>query len=88
MFATFNRFEIEMTKNEAHIGYHSGDCESGIKYLLTLSKIKRQLKKISDNDLIAELKEYSVWSDEELSVRKDNELRIIWLAAGNIIDSY
>jgi len=86
MWATFNHFEIEMTKEQANIGYHQGQCDDDVEYLLTIPKIKRQLAKISDADLIAELSDYGAWNNKELSNRKDNELRIIWLAAGNIVD--
>lgn len=86
MIAYFNRFTIEMTKNEAHTGSHQGQCYDDVKYLLTLPKIKKQLSKISDDDLVSELKEYGAWDNEELKNRNDNEERIIWISAGNIVE--
>jgi hypothetical protein len=86
MWASYEKFEIEMTKNEAHIGYHSGDCEAGVRHLLSLPKIKRQLRKINDDDLRTALRGYGAWSEEELNNRADNEMRIIWDAACKIID--
>lgn len=86
MWATFNRFEIEMTKDQAHTASHPGLCDSDVAELLRLPKIRRQLAKISDDDLRAELKEYGAWDAEELRDRTANEARIVWIAAGNIID--
>lgn len=86
MWATFNRFEIEMTKRQAESASHPGPCDNDVEILLQDRKIKRQLAKIPDKKLAEELKEYGAWSDEELENRKENEARIIWLAAGNIIE--
>lgn len=86
MYAQFNRFEISMTKEQAHDASHQGSCDNDVAELLTYPKIKRQLKKISDSDLADELREYGAWDDEQLMDRKENEARIIWIAAGNIKD--
>jgi len=87
MYALFNRFEIEMTLAQAQSASQPGkDASDDVNALLQLPKIKRQLAKISDDDLAAELREYGAWDDEELQDRQANEQRIIWLAAGNIVD--
>lgn len=86
MFAYFNRFEIQMTLVQAQSASHSGDCLEDVKELLKLPTIKRQLNKISDVDLIAELSEYGAWDNEELQDRESNNERIVWLAAGNIVE--
>ena len=86
MFATFNRFEIQMTKQQALACSHPGPCDSDVNELLQDKKIARQLKKISDADLAAELGEYGAWDEEELKDREQNEARIIWLAAGDIVE--
>ena len=86
MKAYFNKFEIEMTKEQAYSVSHQGQCDNDVEILLQNPKIKRQLRKISDFDLAAELKEYGAWDTEELLNRRDNENRILWIAGGNIID--
>ncbi|MGE5433042.1 MAG: hypothetical protein ACM3QX_18335 [Syntrophomonadaceae bacterium] len=86
MRAEFMLFTIEMTRKQAEYTAHRGECLPQVQELLQDSKIKRQLKKISDDDLKEELDQYGAWSDEELSDRADNEERIIWLAAGHILD--
>jgi hypothetical protein len=86
MYASFNRFEIEMTKEQAHDASHSGSCDNDVAELLTNPKVKRQLKKIPDDLLAAELREFGAWDETELADRKENEARIIWIAAGNITE--
>jgi len=86
MFATFNRFEIKMTKAQAESASHSGDCDLDVKALLCNSLIKRQLAEISAESIAAELKEYGAWDETELKDIKQNEARIIWIAAGNIVE--
>lgn len=88
MYAPFERFEISMTLNEAHQASHPGDCEADVIDLLKTAKIKRQLRKISDADLRDELREYGAWQDEELQDREANEMRIVWIAAGNIVGEH
>jgi len=46
MYASFNRFEIEMTMIQAESASHSGDCQADVRELLKHPKIKRQLRKI------------------------------------------
>jgi hypothetical protein len=86
MIAQFNRFEIEMTKEQAHSVTHPGKCDVDVDILLQNPKIKRQLKKIPGEKLAAELKDYGAWDENELKDRKANEQRIIWIAGGIIID--
>ena len=87
MYTSFNRFYLEMTKDQARSAFHQGACDKDVLQLKKDPKIRRQLVKISDEDLAEELKEYGAWDAEELSNREDNELRIVWLAAGNIVES-
>lgn len=88
MYAQFNHFEIQMTLKQAQSASHSGQCDDDVKALLQLPKIKRQLVKIPDNDLQAELKEYGAWDSEELANRQDNENRIVWIAACDIAEEH
>ncbi len=84
MFAQFNRFEIQLTKEQAQIGYHQGQCDEDITYLLKNPKISRQFKKIDKDSIRAELKEYGAWDEKELEDDAQNQNRIVWLAAANI----
>jgi len=86
MFASFNRFEIQMTKNQAFSASHSGPCDNDVDILLSIPAIRRQLKTIPDDKLANELREYGAWDNEQLMDRKENEARIIWIAANNIAE--
>jgi hypothetical protein len=88
MYASFNRFEIELTRKQAAGASHSGACDDDVAALLTIPKVRRQLKKIPDEVLAAELQEYGAWDETELSSRADNEARIVWIAAGDILEAW
>jgi|SRR5581483_8061943 len=81
--AFFNRFTIEMTKEQAKDTYHTGRCDEDAKALLKNPAIRKQLDLINDDDLINELRDGG-YSPEELTDREINEMRIVWIAAGNI----
>lgn len=85
MYTYFNRFELNITKEQAKIGSHQGKCDDDIAYLLTLPQIARQFKKISPADIAAELKEYGAWDETELSDHEANKARILWIACGDIV---
>lgn len=85
MYASFNYFEIEMTKRQAESVSHPGPCDADVEILLQDRKIKRQLKKIPDDKLRTELKEMGI-DPENLQTRHDLEMYIVWIAGGNIMD--
>jgi len=84
MYASFNRFELQITRDQALTGSHQGSCDDDIKALLTLPAIKRQFKKIDPEKVKEELKEYGAWNDEELKDVDQNQARILWIACGDI----
>ena len=82
-YATFERFEIEMTGNAALDCSHSGDCAEDVEY--HAPNIKRP-ENCTPERLAAELKEYGAWDAEELADDAKNWHRIVWIAAGNIAE--
>ena len=86
MIAFFNRFEIAMTKKQAEACSHPGPCDADVEALVKTPAMTRQLLQIDYADIVAELREYGAWDDVELRDRPANELRIVWIAAGNIMD--
>ena len=84
MVAYFNRFSITMTLKLAASCSHRGECYDDVMAALELPVIRRQLAKIDNATLAAELKEYGAWNEAELSDRAQNDARIIWIAAGDI----
>jgi inorganic pyrophosphatase/exopolyphosphatase len=78
------RIELQMTKDQAEMMSHQGQCDADVEYGMTIPKIKRQLNKIDPELLKKELKEYGAWEDDELQDHQVNLSRILWLAAGDI----
>lgn len=81
------RIEIKLTKKQASIGSHSGQCDTDIKYLRQLPAIKRQLDKIDAELLRGELKEFGAWDENELQDHNANLDRILWIACGDILEA-
>jgi hypothetical protein len=86
MIAQFNRFEIKMTLEQARGASHQGRCDEDVEALLKLRHIQKQLQRISPTAIREELKEYGAWDEEELADHEANMQRIVWIAAGNIVD--
>jgi len=86
VFASFNRFEIEILKKDAESASHSGDCEEDVIELMEKPYIKIQLDKIDPVTLKTELKEYGAWDTKELSDHEENKKRILWIACGDIVE--
>lgn len=81
--ATFNRFEIVIPGDAVLACSASGDVSISVEHWAS----KIDLSSITDNDLSDQLSEYGAWSDDELSNRKENESRIVWIAACDIRES-
>lgn len=80
------RIEIQMTKAQAASASHQGQCDDDVMALSRVPKIARQLAKIDPETLRRELDEYGAWDDAELADHDQNLQRILWLAAGDIVD--
>ena len=80
MWATFERFELQLTMRQAKACAHVGRCDEDVAELLKVPSVRRQLAAISDEALAAELRECGAWDDEELKSRADNEARVLWEA--------
>lgn len=82
--ACFNRFELGLTRDDVDLCSHSGSCDNDVLMVSRRRYIVAQLDRIDKETLRAQLKEYGAWHEEELADHKENCLRIIWLAAGDI----
>ena len=83
MITQFNRFEIEMTRKQAESASHSGACDADVEILVRHPSIKLQLDNINPMAIAAELAEYTDW---DVTDAEANKRRIVWLAAGQIMD--
>lgn len=88
MIVYFERFQIEMTLEQAKSVSHQGECLPDVLELLKDKKYIRQFKKIDSESIAAELKEYGAWDEEELKDIEANLERITWIAGCNIIEDY
>lgn len=83
-FASFNRFELAMTLEEAQLGSHPGPCDDDVSFLVGTPIILAQLEEIDPSDIRDELREYGAWDEEELTDDEQNRHRIVWEAANRI----
>lgn len=88
MQALFERFTLNITKNQALDGSHQGECYQDVKDLLSVPAIRRQLDKIPADEIRNELKEYGAWDDTELGDDLENRIRILWIGCGNVKEEY
>ena len=88
MIAMFERFEIEMTLEQARSASHQGQCDEDVQNLLERVNISRQLRLIGPEKIRDELREYGAWDSVELLSVCDNHARIIWIAACNIREEF
>lgn len=86
MWVQFERFALNITKKQAQMGSHQGQCDKDVAYLCELPAIRRQLNKLDPAMLNAELKEYGAWDDEQRADHEENKRRIVWIACGNLLD--
>ncbi len=80
------RIELRITKVQAQIGSHQGQCDDDVLWLSQQPKIRRQLAKIDPALLAKELQEYGAWDEVELADHEQNLQRLLWLACGHIND--
>ena len=84
--AYFERFTLEIEKEDAELCSHPGPCDDDVAALLEMPYIQKQLDTIPAQKIREELAEYGAWDETELQNIKDNHSRIVWIAAGNIIE--
>ena len=80
------RIGINITKAQAGIGSHPGQCDADIKHLRAVPSIRRQLDKICPTELVNELSGYGAWDEHELTDHDQNLSRLLWIACGDIVD--
>lgn len=87
MYATFDRFELELTEKQAlSVSAGGQDATPAVELVLHDPKVTTQLDAIGIADIRDELYEYGTWDDDELTDDAANRERIVWIAGGNIRD--
>lgn len=82
------RIELQMTMEQARSASHQGQCDADVKALSQVPNIARQLAKIDPVVLAAELRAYGAWDTKELANHEQNLQRLLWIAAGDIVERY
>ena len=80
------KIELQMTLEQARSASHQGQCDNDARDLSKVPAIARQLAKIDPAILRDELREYGAWDENELADHDQNLQRLLWLAAGDIVD--
>lgn len=79
--------EIQMTLAQAQSASHQGQCDADVLALSNHRKIRPQLERIDHEALRNELREYGAWDEQELADHAQNLQRILWIAAGDIVEN-
>jgi len=83
---SYGLIDLNITKAQAHTGYHQGQCDSDIQVLRGVPAIKKQLDKLNPDTVVRVLKDYGAWDADDLSDHNDNLDRLLWIACGDIVD--
>lgn len=84
--AYFDRFSLDLTRDNAFYGCHPGDCSESIEALRTAKYIAAQLSALDHAAVRDELEYYGARDSDQLSDIDANMSRILWLACGQIYD--
>jgi hypothetical protein len=80
------RIELQISLDDARSASHQGACDEEVAVLANEPYIVEQLAKFSPELIRDELRGYGTWGDEELADDAQNIQRLIWIAAGDIIE--
>lgn len=81
------RIELQMSMAEAESCSHSGSCDADVEALSKVPHIATQLAEIEPGLLASELAKYGAWDETELADHDQNLQRLLWIAAGDIVDN-
>jgi hypothetical protein len=82
------RLNLEMTVAQARESSHPGPCDEDVFALSRQPEIQAQLEQMDPEILRDELLAYGAWKLTELQDHADNLQRILWLAAGDLVESH
>ena len=86
MWAYIEGIELQLTRKEAHIASHQGQCDEDVRYVSQLPKVARQLRKLTPAQVRDALKPFGAWDETDLADHNQNLQRLVWVAAGQIVD--
>lgn len=80
------RIELSISKAQAATASHQGQCDADVLWLSNIPGIRKQLNKLTPEQVSEVLREYGAWDDEERADHEQNLQRLVWLACGDIND--
>jgi hypothetical protein len=87
MFASFNRFELNLPLAIVVACSQPGqDASADVEYALRDANLLHQLDQLDMQDIREELAEYGAWDEEQLEDDEENLRRLVWLAACQLRD--
>lgn len=84
---SYGFIELTITKAQAHIGHHQGQCDRDIADLRRVPSIKKQLDRLDPDRVLEVLLDYGAWDKAELSDHDANLDRLLWIACGDIVEN-
>lgn len=78
--------ELRLTEEQARGASHQGQCDDDVLALSQDPGIASQVAQWPADALRAELREYGAWDATELQDHSQNIQRMLWLAAGAVLD--
>lgn len=79
--------ELDITKEQATQGFHSGACDLGSADLMQDPNLQAQLTSLDPQVIADVLKEEGAWDATELQDHAANLRRLLWIACGSIKES-
>jgi hypothetical protein len=80
--------ELTMTLTQARTASHPGMCDGDVRDLSRDPAIRKQLDKLDPFTLTSELREFGAWDSYDLANHEQNLQRILWIAAGDIVEQH
>ena len=80
------RLELQLTLAQARSASHQGQCDEDVRALSRQPDIAAQLAVFKPEDVRRYMAEYGAWDAAELADHERNLQRLLWCAAGDIVD--
>lgn len=80
------RVFLRMEEGQAHAAHHPGPCDDDVRTLSNDTDMGGQLDALDPVMCREVLREYGAWNETELQDHAQNLQRLLWLAAGDIVD--
>jgi len=81
------KLDLQLTLEDAESGHHQGECEDDVRALRRLPYVAEQLRAWDPEHVRDELRGYGAWEEDDLADEDLNEVRMLWLACGDIVEN-